>query len=257
MIGLLLFPILVCGYLYITAWPSEKIRLSLYHGWSLYIRAAAYGILIVAIIFVLFGIIFPKLGLLIGEKTGLTPLPETNIFLWVSQVIEESNALHLESSKSTKASLDIASISITSIFIVWLITAIMRKISNGNSKFFKFISRATHIDTLIFNSIERLYAAKSPIEYQLLMIAKQADTDITYNEDIARIRKEVYQAIISGEIDRKEKKKKRKWKISLTLLNIESYITLLSHLKTINFISAFQKSFPSQMKRALHQTQCK
>ncbi|MCE9665270.1 hypothetical protein LY622_17725 [Halomonas sp. M5N1S17] len=207
MIGLLLFPILVCGYLYITTWPSEKIRISLYHGWSLYIRAAAYGMLIVAMIFFLFGIALPKLGFLIGEKTGFTPLPNTNIFLFVSSIIEENNVLHLEKSESTKASLDIASISITSIFIAWLLAAIMRKVSSGNSRISKVISRTIRLDTLIFTSVERLYAAKSPIEYQLLMIAKKADSDITYNEDIANLREEVYEAILSGEIDRKDKNK--------------------------------------------------
>ncbi|MCG5516258.1 MULTISPECIES: hypothetical protein [unclassified Ectothiorhodospira] len=207
MIGLLLFPILVCGYLYITAWPSERIRISLYHGWSLYIRAAAYGMMIVAAIFFLFGIALPKLGLLVGNMTGFTPFPNTNIFLFISQLIEESNVLHLEKSEKTKVSLDIASISITSISISWLLATFINKISSGNSNISKAISRAIRVDALTFSSIERLYAAKSPIEYQLLMIAKQADSDIAYNEDIGKLRGKVYQAILDGKIDRKDRNK--------------------------------------------------
>ena len=62
MIGLLIFPVLVCGYIYLTESPAERIRISLYHGWSLYIRAAQFGILIVAVVALLFGYLLPWLG---------------------------------------------------------------------------------------------------------------------------------------------------------------------------------------------------
>lgn len=204
MIGLFLFPILVCGYLFITTWPSERIKISLYHGWSLYIRAAAYGIVIVTTIFIIFGILLPKIGLLIG-KTGFHFLPDTNIFKLLSDLIESSYIFRSEYPKGSRPTLEIVSISISSIILTWAISSTIAIISNGETKAAQSISSKIRLEKIKDRSIERVFAAKSPIEYQLLIIAKKAIIDVAYNKSIEKERKEVFEAIAEGIINRKEK----------------------------------------------------
>lgn len=204
MIGLFLFPILVCGYLFITTWPTERIRVSLYHGWSLYIRAAAFGIIIVTFIFISFGIILPKIGLLIG-RSGIHLLPDTNIFKLLSDLIESSYIFRSSDSEVAKPSLEIASISIICIILTWLFTGAISIISKGETRVAKTISSKIRLEKIKDTSIERVFAAKSPIEHQLLVIAKKAIIDISYNKSIEQERKKVFEAIAKGVIDRKEK----------------------------------------------------
>lgn len=204
MIGLFLFPILVCGYLFITTWPTERIRISLYHGWSLYIRAAAFGIIIVTFIFITFGIIFPNIGIFIGNS-GIQILPDTNIFKLLSELIESSYIFNSNDKKAAKPSLEIASISIISITITWLFTGAISIVSKGEMRAAKIISSKIRLENIKEKSIEKVFAAKSPIEYQLLMIAKKATTDISYNKSIEEERKKVFEAIADKKIDRKEK----------------------------------------------------
>lgn len=189
----------------ITSWPSERIRISLYHGWSLYIRAAAHGTLIVTVIFVTFGSILPAVGLYIGELTGWRVLPDTNIFTWVSRLIENTPVLRLDADKNPYPALDIASISITAIFITWVATKLINFVFYGNTKLSKAISRSVGAKRYADNCIENLYTTKSPIEHQLFLIMRQGAVDILYNDYIAEERREVYNAIVEGEIPRKNK----------------------------------------------------
>lgn len=201
MIGLLLFPILVCGYLFITAWPAERVKMSLYHGWSLYIRAAAYGIIIVTTIFLLLGIALPAIGLYIG-KFLFHIFPDTNIFKLLSNLIASSYIFHSNDNPINNPSLDIASISIVCIATTWLFKGIL------------YISSSTNLPLLTKQlkktkekSIEKLFKAKSPVEYQLLTIAKKAKEDIKYNKIIEGEREKIYAAIVEGNINRKERAK--------------------------------------------------
>lgn len=205
MLGLLIVPMLICGYFYIIAWPTERIRISLYHGYSLYIRAAAFGFLIVAFIFFSFGVFFPWLGVWFGQLTGYTPLPDTNIFKCLSLFIKGNNALSITDTNEVNASFDIASISIVSIFMTWIVTVFISVISKGKSDRLKRLSRLIGLEKVKKNSIEKLFLAKSPVEYHLLIIAKKAEEDLSYNDYMRSIRKSVFEAIVSREIDRKNK----------------------------------------------------
>ncbi|MDP4557808.1 hypothetical protein Q9247_08945 [Halomonas meridiana] len=104
-----------------------------------------------------------------------------------------------------KPSLEIASISIICIILTWLFTGAISIISKGETRVAKTISSKIRLEKIKDTSIERVFAAKSPIEHQLLVIAKKAIIDISYNKSIEQERKKVFEAIAKGVIDRKEK----------------------------------------------------
>lgn len=204
MIGLLLFPILVCGYLFITTWPSERIKLSLYHGWSLYIRAAAIGTIVIPVLYIFFGILFPWAGRLAGSHFDFHLFQDTNIYRLASSWIENSKIIYLAEPTNTKQFIDIATLSIVSIFLSWVIKWFALPILSNKNKIFRLVSKLLFLSKCKEKSIEKLFKEKAPIEYLLYIISKQSSSDIEYNKDIEEIRNEVAGIIKSGQIDRRE-----------------------------------------------------
>ncbi|AMC99360.1 hypothetical protein [Halomonas chromatireducens] len=205
MIGFLIFPILICGYLYISSWPPEKIKISLYHGWSLYIRAAAFGFIIVTAIFFIFGAALPKLGLLIYHNTGFSLTSSSSIFSLVSSFIEDSHVFRLSQTAASDASIDMASVSIVSILITWLTFGLINFISKSQRKTIKKIAEFFWIEHIKACSIERIFLEKSPIEHQLLIIANKAKEDLAYNDYIKSVREKAFKAVVDGDINRDNK----------------------------------------------------
>ncbi|MFC3282854.1 hypothetical protein [Litchfieldella rifensis] len=177
----------------------------MYHGWSLYIRAATFGFIIVSAIFVIFGIALPKLGF-------------SSIFSIASTIIEDSHIFRLSNSASSSTSVDVASVSIVSIFTTWVIYGSISIIANGENRFLVILSRIFLLAKKKTRAIERIFFEKSPVEYQLMVIADKAKEDLVYNDNIQSSREEVYNAIKS--IRRKDMSDEEKESISATLNEI-------------------------------------
>ncbi|MBY5925468.1 MULTISPECIES: hypothetical protein [unclassified Halomonas] len=193
MIGLLIFPVLVCGYIYITESPREQIRISLYHGWLLYIRAAKFGILIVAFVAALFGYLLPAIGTSIGHWTGITLLPDTHLFLYLANLMGSGLYPGRQLDPSTLASLQLASLSFCSIVLTWLTAFTCQRVNWLGAQ---RLRRARK------RQVELLLEDKAPIEHQLITIKTQAKIDFAHNAAIYRARRDVLSHLRCGKIKR-------------------------------------------------------
>ena len=196
MIGLLIFPVLVCGYIYLTESPAERIRISLYHGWSLYIRAAQFGILIVAVVALLFGYVLPWLGVLIGRLTGITLLPHTHLFMLLAQLMASGLYSATPPPPATMASLQIASLSLCSIAFTWSIAWSCQR--------FTWLG-ATRLQQARRHHVVKLLRDQAPIEHHLVTIMTQAKIDLAHNAAILEARTGLSDNLRKGTIDRHDR----------------------------------------------------
>ncbi len=193
MIGLLVVPILICGYITITTLPKERIRISLYQGWSLYLRAATYGTLIVATVFFIFCITLPSLPLKYPEIEIFRKIPsQSAVNLLASYILKNSNLTFNIDAKSI-LTLQIISLSTISICSTAFLSITLKVLA----LLFPRVYRKNQ-QTIV----NKLVQQKSPIEYSLLIIAEKLSQDILYNQRMSNLRNMVL-AMIEKDIIKK------------------------------------------------------
>jgi len=195
LLGLLLAPVLICGYILITSLPKEKLRISLHQGWSLYLRAATVGSVAVTFYFILLVFVFPLLGKWLGHIFDFYLFSERNILSYISNQIIQSHILHFPEGKENKINLEIIAFSIISIIISLCIAFYVREDEQGLLGKKRSKLGLLGIKRLKPNLVSEIFKSTSPVEYLLLIIGERLEEDLYYNTLISDLREEVYKHI--------------------------------------------------------------
>lgn len=182
MITFLLVPLLISGYILLTTLPSEKVRLSLYTGWSLYLRAATYGFFTLFSIALFFSLALPAIGKTIGLIPRLAILPDTDLISVISDVIEANVPLE-HSTSNYQLYLYLTSLS--------LLTCALLLTFNLVSNNLSWCSKKTASREVAY--VKRIFAKYSPLEYTLFTIGENYQEVFEYNYQISLLREKAYE----------------------------------------------------------------
>jgi hypothetical protein len=196
LIAFLLIPLLVCGYILLTTLPSEKVRLSLYTGWSLYLRAATYGFFTFLLTALIFSVILPFIGKLIGIIPALAILPDTDLISVISEAIE--SILTLDDNASNYQ----LYLYLTSLSLITCTLLLIFNLTINNLPWLKRKSATREVD-----NIEKMFAKHSPLEYTLFIIGKNYQEVFKYNYQISKLREKSYEKYKKNEINDEEIRK--------------------------------------------------
>ncbi|MDR5865284.1 hypothetical protein [Halomonas koreensis] len=133
MIALLIIPILVCGIIWISGHPRQRLHISKYQGWLVYLHAAKYGSFIIGSVFLLTEFL-PYAAFWLLNKLTCIYLPVYNLSLseLISDLLFSGFLSGLSIDNKGELTLRLLSFSATSIVLTAFITWTQKKLNYTN-----------------------------------------------------------------------------------------------------------------------------